>query len=180
MMTLFCIPTDKLKPNPNNDFLPLPPDEYEDLKSSIEQHGIREPLTVITDGNGYLILAGHNRWNVAKDLSLETIPCFVTTPDMLGVELDTEIFRRMLTKQERNQFKELRDHKRKVSLDSYFQKHLIPEVLRHYQEAHISLELAADIAQWSQDKQHEFAAATEQVVVECASNEQDKKNLEAL
>lgn len=179
-MQLYRIATDKLKPNPDNLFLPLPPDEYEDLKTSIAQNGILDPLIVIPDEDAmYRILAGHNRWNIAKDLAMETLPCFVATPSMVGAIADTEVFRRMLTKQERSQYKEIKDQKRKTSLEAFIKKHLLSEIVQHYQEGHVSLELATEIAQWSKDKQSEcLTAFVEHVLVECEFDDAEKKALQ--
>lgn len=51
---------------------PLTPEEYEALKASIEEHGVRVPVEVDEDGN---ILDGHNRAEIAQELK---IPCPTT------------------------------------------------------------------------------------------------------
>jgi ParB-like nuclease family protein len=51
---------------------PLTPEEYEALKASIEEHGVRVPIEVDDEGN---ILDGHNRAEIAQLLQ---IPCPTT------------------------------------------------------------------------------------------------------
>jgi len=69
-MMIMYVETDRLKPNPNNLFDPLPPDEYQELKCSINKYGVKEPLIVCHNTNNgyYTILCGHNRQRAAIDL----------------------------------------------------------------------------------------------------------------
>jgi ParB/RepB/Spo0J family partition protein len=52
--------------------------EYEELKDSIRNSGINEPLIVmVSKDDDYIILSGHQRYRVALDLKLETVPCII-------------------------------------------------------------------------------------------------------
>jgi len=53
----------------------LPRDTYEELKADIWLNGIKTPLEITDD---YLIVSGHQRYRIAKELGLGTIPCMVT------------------------------------------------------------------------------------------------------
>ncbi|AEJ44331.1 ParB N-terminal domain-containing protein [Alicyclobacillus acidocaldarius] len=64
---------DKLRPHPKNAeyYVDLTGEKYEELKRSIEVHGIRDPLKILPDGT---ILAGHQRYRIAKELGIEQVP----------------------------------------------------------------------------------------------------------
>ena len=142
-MKMFRIETDKLRPNPDNLFPPLPDDEYEDLKSSIAVHGIQEPLIVIPqDDDYYTILAGHNRWRVAQELSLRAVPCIVTEAEMYEAVVDSEIYRRMLSKEERATFKILKVDKHKELMEKRLSVQLIPELMNRYNEKQMDMKTA--------------------------------------
>lgn len=64
---------------------PLTPDEYEALKASIKEHGVRVPVDVDEEGN---ILDGHNRAAIALELK---IPC----PTAVKPGLETDESKRM-------------------------------------------------------------------------------------
>lgn len=66
----------RLKPHPKNAdyFADITGDKYEEIKHSIEAHGIRDPLKVLPD---FTIVAGHQRWRIAKELGIEQVPCTV-------------------------------------------------------------------------------------------------------
>jgi ParB family chromosome partitioning protein len=58
------------------------PQKMEQLKLSIKEHGILEPLLVRPNGNGqYELVAGERRYRAAKELQLETVPVVVRELD---------------------------------------------------------------------------------------------------
>ena len=59
--------------------LPLADDEYEHLKANIEKEGCREPLKVWSDQG--LLLDGHHRYQICKDLGVEYRVEEVDLPD---------------------------------------------------------------------------------------------------
>lgn len=71
---------DKLKPHPKNGFYfsDVTGEKYEEIKRSIATHGIRDPLKVTPD---YIIISGHQRWRIAKDLGLTHVPVEVLDVD---------------------------------------------------------------------------------------------------
>ena len=73
------IQVDKLisKGNVRANIVPKSDADYKALKNSIKRIGIDTPVTYRTDENGDLILLnGHQRLQIAKDLKMETIPAF--------------------------------------------------------------------------------------------------------
>jgi len=72
---LMYVPVDKVEPNPLNEeyFARYTPEEYENLKRSIEANGIRDPIKVRKTKNGYVALGGHARLKIARELGMEEI-----------------------------------------------------------------------------------------------------------
>ncbi|MBM6851581.1 helix-turn-helix domain-containing protein [Oscillibacter valericigenes] len=59
---------DKIRENPENFYPPLPEDEAEALRESIQANGLLEPLLVVPDGAIYRLVSGHNRLRALRDL----------------------------------------------------------------------------------------------------------------
>ncbi|MBW4501985.1 MAG: ParB/RepB/Spo0J family partition protein [Scytonema hyalinum WJT4-NPBG1] len=58
------------------------PQKMEQLKLSIQEHGILEPLLVRPNGNGqYELVAGERRYRAAQELQLETVPVVIRELD---------------------------------------------------------------------------------------------------
>ena len=62
------IPLDKIRENPKNFYPPLPEDEADALRESIQANGLLEPLLVVPDGATYRLVSGHNRLRALRDL----------------------------------------------------------------------------------------------------------------
>ena len=75
----------------------MDPAALEELKLSIQQVGIIEPLVVSPEGDKYRVLAGNRRLLAARDLDLNEVPCVLRT--------DTDISPRAITAHE-NAFRE--------------------------------------------------------------------------
>ncbi|MCL6557281.1 MAG: ParB N-terminal domain-containing protein [Firmicutes bacterium] len=75
-MSVSVVPVKLLKPHPKNkEYYGDPdPEKYEEIKRSVEAHGIRDPLKVLPD---YTIVAGHQRYRIALELGLEKVPVIV-------------------------------------------------------------------------------------------------------
>lgn len=67
------IPLDKIRENPENFYPPLPEDEAEALRESIQANGLLEPLLVVADGGTYRLVSGHNRLRALQDLRGESL-----------------------------------------------------------------------------------------------------------
>lgn len=89
------------KPHPLADLFPLiQGQEFEDLIADIEEHGVREPITVTPDG---MILDGRNRWRAAQEAEIDC-PFAVTElqPDeWAGYVISLNIHRRHMTESQR-------------------------------------------------------------------------------
>jgi ParB/RepB/Spo0J family partition protein len=64
--------------NPRKD---LKGETFKELKASVAEHGILEPLVVRPKGKGYELVAGERRLMAAKELKLETVPVAIRELD---------------------------------------------------------------------------------------------------
>lgn len=51
--------------------------EWDAFVTSVKRDGILEPLQVVADGDGYLVIDGRHRLAAAEAAGLESVPCFV-------------------------------------------------------------------------------------------------------
>lgn len=68
---------DEIKPNANQPRKTFDEGKLEELASSIEAHGLIQPLVVRKSNNGYEIVAGERRWRAARKIGLKEIPAIV-------------------------------------------------------------------------------------------------------
>lgn len=77
--------------NPYQPRITFEPEALEELKDSISQHGVIQPITVRRTYNGYELISGERRLRASKELGIETIPAYirdgVTNKDMLEIAL---------------------------------------------------------------------------------------------
>ena len=64
---------DSLHPFENNPFQSVDESEYDELRDSVKEFGIITPLIVNKSDDGYEIISGHRRWQIAKELNLDAI-----------------------------------------------------------------------------------------------------------
>ncbi len=79
-LTIKEIQVGKLKPNPWNPNR-LSGEMRSKLKAYIAREGFVEPLVVRQKGNDCEILGGFHRWQIAKELGYEAVPCVVVDLD---------------------------------------------------------------------------------------------------
>lgn len=65
----------KIEPNPQQPR--ISPGDLTDLKASIEQKGILEPVLVRFYKDKYQIISGERRFSAAKEIGLEEVPCII-------------------------------------------------------------------------------------------------------
>ncbi len=71
----------EIKPNSKQPRKNFPEEKIEELASSIEAHGIIQPIMVRPAGEGYEIVAGERRWRAARKASLKQVPCIIRELD---------------------------------------------------------------------------------------------------
>ncbi len=71
------LPVEKIYPNPNQPRKTFREDSINELASSIKAHGIIQPIIVIEDKQGYMIIAGERRVRAAKSIGLKEVPCII-------------------------------------------------------------------------------------------------------
>ncbi len=91
------IPVSLLKAHPKNQeyYSNLSDEKYQEIKRSIEAHGIRDPLKVLPD---YTVVAGHQRLRIAQELGLEKVPVVI-----LDVSLEEAEYLLIADNEERRQ-----------------------------------------------------------------------------
>lgn len=67
----------ELRPNPYQPRKVFHPDAIAELKESIEQHGILQPLIVRKSIKGFEIVVGERRYRAAKEANLNTVPVVI-------------------------------------------------------------------------------------------------------
>jgi ParB family chromosome partitioning protein len=75
--TLQEISPDKIRPNPDNPRLIFREDEMRELMDSIQEVGIKVPLSLYQDGQRFVLIDGERRWRCSKRLNLKIIPAIV-------------------------------------------------------------------------------------------------------
>lgn len=73
------IPIEQLKPHPDNPRKDV--GDVTELAESIKANGIFQNLTVIPDGDSYMVVIGHRRLAAAKAAGLTELPCMVVEMD---------------------------------------------------------------------------------------------------
>ncbi len=90
----------KVLPNPFQPRESFDPVALEELKQSIMENGIIQPISVREVNSGYELIAGERRLRAVRDLGLESIPAFIldvnTDEEMLELSLIENIQRENL------------------------------------------------------------------------------------
>ncbi len=77
-MSICWLPIDRIKPDPRNTIYEI--GDISMLKADIADNGIRQPLEVVVDEEGWRIRSGHRRWTAAKALRDEGDGRFINVP----------------------------------------------------------------------------------------------------
>jgi len=64
-------------PNPNQPRKHFDEEKLSELVSSIQEHGVIQPIVVTKLDKGYQIVVGERRWRAAKSAGFETIPAVI-------------------------------------------------------------------------------------------------------
>jgi ParB family transcriptional regulator, chromosome partitioning protein len=68
---------DKVRPNPYQPRADFDPVELDELKQSIQEKGIIQPITVCRYDGGYQLISGERRLRASKDAGLTQIPAYI-------------------------------------------------------------------------------------------------------
>jgi ParB family chromosome partitioning protein len=71
------VPIDDIKPNADQPRQKFGEEALEGLASSIEKHGVIQPVIVHKGKRGYELIAGERRWRAARKAGLKEIPAIV-------------------------------------------------------------------------------------------------------
>lgn len=75
------LPVSKIQPNPYQPRTDFGAEDLDDLKASIQEHGVLQPIVVRPTPLGYEVIAGERRLRAAKALGHERIPAHVRQAD---------------------------------------------------------------------------------------------------
>lgn len=92
------IPIDQIRPNPDQPRMNI--GDLSELKASIREKGLLEPLIVRPHGDGFQLIAGERRWRACKELGIDKVPCIerdVDDREMLELALIENLQRKDLT-----------------------------------------------------------------------------------
>ncbi|RXK13032.1 chromosome partitioning protein ParB [Halarcobacter mediterraneus] len=74
---------EQIKPNPHQPRKIFDEERLKELSDSIIEHGLIQPITVIEDENGYILIAGERRLRAHKLANLETIKATIVDVEEL-------------------------------------------------------------------------------------------------
>lgn len=77
MKTVSYVPVEDIVPGPMQPRSSFDADELAELRDSIAQHGVIQPLTVRLRGDRYELIAGERRLRAARLAGLYEVPCIV-------------------------------------------------------------------------------------------------------
>jgi len=87
------LPIAQIAPNPDQPRRSRSAKKFEELKNSIRDRGILQPIRVLKCAVGFQIIAGEGRWRAASELGLISIPAVVVanqTPEQAYIDSLTE------------------------------------------------------------------------------------------
>ena len=76
---LLELPLKACQPNPHQPRQVFEEEALQELAASIKQHGLLQPITVMQEGEGYIIVAGERRYRAFQLLKKKTIPAILTS-----------------------------------------------------------------------------------------------------
>ncbi len=75
--TVVNIDIEKIRPNPYQPRADFDPVELDELKRSIQEKGIIQPITVCRHNGGYQLISGERRVRASRDAGLAQIPAYI-------------------------------------------------------------------------------------------------------
>jgi len=80
--------------------------EYEDLKSDIEARGIQDPLHVVKQNGEYVVVSGHQRLKVARELGID-LPCIIRTDLVEEWQVEEQLIKDNLLRRHLNDYQKV-------------------------------------------------------------------------
>jgi ParB family transcriptional regulator, chromosome partitioning protein len=77
------VPVGSIQPNPEQPRRAFDPRSLQALADSISAHGVLQPVVVVEDRSGFILIAGERRLRAVTMLGLETIPAIVRSANDL-------------------------------------------------------------------------------------------------
>ena len=72
------LPVEAIRPNPRQPRQVFDSESQDELKTSVKEFGLLQPVVVRSvDGDAYELVMGERRWRAIRDLGLETIPAII-------------------------------------------------------------------------------------------------------
>ncbi len=72
-----------IKPNPTQPRREFDQESLTELANSIRELGVIQPITLMRDGESFVIISGERRWRAAQEAGLRTIPAYIREADNL-------------------------------------------------------------------------------------------------
>lgn len=159
-----------LRPNPYQPRKHFDDETIDELRQSIEQHGILQPLVVRKSIKGYEIVVGERRYRAAKAAKLDSVPAIVrelTDDEMMELALIENLQREDLNPlEEAKAYKKLMEHlsltqdqlsvklgKSRPHIANYLRLLQAPQIVQQYlQEEKISTGHARALLGLKEDK----------------------------
>ncbi len=95
---LYDLPLEELQPDPEQPRKYFDAVALEELKTSIQKHGVLEPVLMRRNGGGPLLLvSGERRYQAAKLAGCATIPALLTDGDPIEISIVENLIRENLT-----------------------------------------------------------------------------------
>ncbi|ADI00798.1 ParB/RepB/Spo0J family partition protein [Salisediminibacterium selenitireducens] len=159
-----------LRPNPYQPRKHFDDEAIDELRQSIEQHGILQPLVVRKSIKGYEIVVGERRYRAAKAAKLDSVPAIVrelTDDEMMELALIENLQREDLNPlEEAKAYKKLMEHlsltqdqlsvklgKSRPHIANYLRLLQAPQIVQQYlQEEKISTGHARALLGLKEDK----------------------------
>jgi len=77
--TVLEIPLSEIRPNPYQPRKTFDEKSLAELSESLKEHGLLQPIVVVEDVDGYILVAGERRWRASKLAKLNTIRAVVAS-----------------------------------------------------------------------------------------------------
>jgi len=80
--------------------------EYQDLRSDIEARGIQDPLHVVKQNGEYVVVSGHQRLKVARELGID-LPCIIRTDLVEEWQVEEQLIKDNLLRRHLNDYQKV-------------------------------------------------------------------------